>query len=86
MIKAKKTDNRLQISIEDDGIGRKKAAALKEKSVFKRQSHGQSITEERIKIFGKAKGAKIDIEDLYEEDGRAAGTRVVIQLPWKERP
>lgn len=86
LIRAEKDGKKLLCIIEDDGIGRKKSQELKTKSVFKHKSHGMAITEERIKAFGKVKGAKVEIEDLYHEDGRAAGTRVRIQLPWKERP
>ncbi len=84
-IRAKRMKNKLLVEVEDNGVGRKKAQELKDKSVFKHQSHGQSITEERIRIFAKSKGAKVSINDLTNNLGDARGTKVIIELPWKER-
>lgn len=82
MIKRKK--NKLVCTIEDDGIGREKAAEIKMRSAFRQQrtSHGMKINQERLKIIGKSKGAKIHIEDLYDQEGQAVGTRVRILLPF----
>jgi anti-sigma regulatory factor (Ser/Thr protein kinase) len=75
----------LVCTIEDDGIGREKAAALKAKSVLlsKQKSHGMQITEERLKKTGKIKGARVEIIDLKDTKGEATGTRVIVRLPFK---
>lgn len=70
-------------TIEDDGIGRQKAGELKAKRTFGQKSVGMQITKERIQSFSKTKGTKVQIEDLYDSEEKASGTRVVITLPLK---
>ena len=69
--------------IEDNGIGREKARQLKANSILTHQSHGMKITEERLNAIGKVKGAKVEIIDLKNDIGQAAGTKVIIRLPFK---
>ncbi len=78
----------LLCTVEDDGIGREQAAILKEQSLLtdkkntnkNRKSVGMKITKERLERFG---GGKVEIVDLVDPEGEAAGTRVVIRLPYK---
>jgi two-component sensor histidine kinase len=79
-IKARKRGKQLYITIEDDGIGREAAAQQQQESVLKRKSYGMKITKERLRRFG---GGKVEIEDLYDEDGKARGTRIHLELPLK---
>jgi two-component sensor histidine kinase len=82
LVKAFKLDKQYyQCVIEDDGIGRKKSAELKERMVVARPSLGLAITEERIEKLYKFKGSRIVTEDLFNPDGTPAGTRVTITLP-----
>ncbi|MCB0628074.1 MAG: histidine kinase [Lewinella sp.] len=67
--------------IEDDGVGREKARQIKANSVLKNRSVGMKITEERLRSIGKNKNAKVEIIDLYDQAGEAAGTRVVLKFP-----
>lgn len=75
----------LHITIEDNGIGRKKAAEMKSKSAVMHKSHGMAVTDERIKIINDLYGtaATVKIEDLYNNLGEATGTRVTLILPLK---
>ncbi|MEL7531685.1 MAG: histidine kinase, partial [Bacteroidota bacterium] len=77
----------LRIVIEDDGIGRQKSRELQSASVLQknRKSQGMQITAERIKSMGKVKGKHVEIIDLYDEDHRAEGTKVVLRMPLKQR-
>ncbi len=77
----------LRIVIEDDGIGREKSKELQAASVLQknRKSQGMQITAERIKSMGKVKGKHVEIIDLFDEDGRAEGTKVVLRLPLKRK-
>jgi hypothetical protein len=70
--------------ITDDGIGRKKAAELKSKSALSYKSMGMTITADRIAILQQQDqlGAHIVINDLVLADGSAAGTEVVIKIPF----
>lgn len=48
-------DDQLQCIITDNGIGREKAAALKNKSGAKQKSFGLKITTERLALFNNEK-------------------------------
>lgn len=87
LIKVSREDKYLVCTVQDDGIGREKARAIKASSVFKVQhvSQGMKITEERLQTMGKVKGSNIDIIDLYNDQGAATGTKVVIKFPFKLR-
>jgi hypothetical protein len=73
----------LVCTIEDDGIGREAAGALKKVSVLKQKSVGMKITQERIEAAGGRAKSGVEIVDLKTETGEARGTRVVIRLPFK---
>jgi tetratricopeptide (TPR) repeat protein len=68
--------------IRDNGIGRKKAALLKSKSVEKHKSMGLQITAERMALLTGAGIEKpfFTIQDLYDEEGNAAGTQVTLKI------
>lgn len=69
--------------IDDTGIGRKKAAEIKEHQgvAKKHESKGLSITMDRIQLLQKqGHHATIKITDKQNEKGEAAGTRVTIEL------
>ena len=72
----------IECIITDDGIGRKKAAEIKKKSIGKYESRGISLIDDRIHVLQRSLSQNIDyqIEDL-EENGSASGTRVVLKLP-----
>jgi ligand-binding sensor domain-containing protein len=75
-------ENTLHIEIEDNGIGRVAAQALKSKTATKHKSHGMDVTAERLALFQQTTGRKISVElmDLMEENGDALGTKVVIMV------
>jgi LytS/YehU family sensor histidine kinase len=76
-------DNVLQCVIEDDGVGRDKAKEYKSKSVTTRKSLGMKLTEDRISILNKyaSLNASVQIIDLVDNNGVAAGTRVILKIP-----
>ncbi|MFM1932597.1 MAG: hypothetical protein RL226_1900 [Bacteroidota bacterium] len=78
-----KEEQFLICSIEDNGVGRAKAAELKSKSATRDKSFGLDITRRRLEILeGKLKKeGNIEITDLYHADGSPAGTRVTIRIP-----
>lgn len=79
-IDVKENEKRLQIIIEDNGIGRAKSKELKTTNNGK----GLSIIQEIVKLYNKLQKAEIsyNIIDLFEED-RAVGTRVEVLIPKK---
>ncbi|MGC3944635.1 MAG: histidine kinase [Chryseolinea sp.] len=73
----------LQAEIEDNGIGRKSAAALKSKDSIRRKSYGMKISSERIQIINNLYklNNSVTVVDLVAGDGTAAGTRIIINIP-----
>jgi hypothetical protein len=82
-IELSEEDDYLFLKITDNGIGRKKATELASKSATKHKSMGLRITKDRIAMLEKTNGAEspVKIIDLENEDGSAAGTRVIIKMP-----
>lgn len=76
----------LQCTIQDNGIGRNRAAELKSKSASFKKSMGVEITANRLQMLynGTGGGANaLRIEDLEDEKGEPLGTRVVLRIPIK---
>jgi sensor histidine kinase YesM len=75
----------LVCTIEDNGIGRKKAQELKQQKLWKgSKSLGMKITQERIDLLSIQQKQKIDlkIEDILDEENNPLGTRVSIFFPF----
>ena len=78
-------NNMLNCYITDNGVGRKKAEALKSKSSDKQKSMGMEITAERLALLNKdVEQTIITVEDLVDSEGDAAGTRVTIKISYRE--
>lgn len=79
-------DNVLNCTITDNGVGREKAAELKSKSVEKEKSLGLKITRERLALLNQDNDSKTfyEIEDLFDEKANAAGTKIKLQIKYKE--
>ncbi|HNA42363.1 MAG TPA: histidine kinase, partial [Saprospiraceae bacterium] len=68
----------LTVVVSDNGVGREYSAKLKETKITLKNSHGMDITKNRI-MYHNPKNT-VQIEDLYNALGEAAGTRVVISI------
>ncbi|MBK8953227.1 MAG: histidine kinase [Chitinophagaceae bacterium] len=81
----KKDENKLLVTIEDNGVGRQKAAELKSKQILKKKSYGMQITENRIAAINRIQNihAAALVTDLKDETGTATGTRVDLNIPLK---
>ena len=74
----------LNIVVEDNGIGRVKAAELKTQQIRTKQheSKGSILSENRMALLKKNFPlTSMTITDLYHEDGVAAGTKVELVIP-----
>jgi hypothetical protein len=73
-------------TITDDGIGRKKAESYKSKSAEKEKSLGLKITANRLALLNKEQniGTSYEIEDILNEEGNVAGTKVQLKIFYKE--
>jgi LytS/YehU family sensor histidine kinase len=72
----------IRLAIADNGIGRQNARLQSEKKTFKRDSLGIQFAQERLDYFNRIHHAAyaFTIEDISNEAGEPAGTRVVFLL------
>ena len=73
----------ITISITDNGVGRKVSKEINKQKTIKRKSVGIELTKERLENFSKryTNMYNIKIEDLHDEDGKASGTKVILDIP-----
>jgi two-component system, LytTR family, sensor kinase len=84
-------DDGILCSIEDNGIGREKAAELQKRAGYHEQhkSRGTSITEKRLELLhnDRKDGFSVKTIDLLDPlSNEASGTRVEILIPIVEMP
>ena len=78
-----KTSNRcMTVTVEDDGVGRKKAEEIEKKD--QHRSHAMEITQERLAVLTKKYNHKYTLEvfDLKDNNNNISGTCVRITLPF----
>lgn len=75
-------NGRVSCSITDNGIGRARAAALKDDQHAPHTSLGMQLTGERLKLLSRRLEDQggFHIEDLLDQNGTAIGTRVTVNL------
>ena len=67
--------------VRDNGIGRAAAQAMQSKTATTHRSHGMSITAEIIERTRNGNAGGVEVIDLTDENGSAAGTEVIITIP-----
>ncbi len=77
-----KNEAHLSCTIEDNGVGRATAMAIR-KNKSTRESLGTKITQKRIDLLNSLNDSGIDIQyyDLSDNNGNASGTKVEITIP-----
>ncbi len=73
--------------IDDNGVGREKAAGNKRlREGDKPKSYGMGITRRKIEILNQitSGGFTINVMDKHSKEGEPVGTRVTVVVPWKE--
>lgn len=81
-IDVKEDHDALVCTIEDNGVGRTRSEALKDKHDGKTKSVGIKITEERLKLLNRERLKElIKIVDLKDTSNASLGTRVEINIP-----
>jgi sensor histidine kinase YesM len=81
-LEVSKINGTVAIVIEDDGIGRETSRLNKSASGLAHQSKGVNLTHSRLELDNllQQRKAELEIIDKKDENGRAAGTKVVIKL------
>jgi sensor histidine kinase YesM len=76
----------LLCTVEDNGVGRERAKALRDKSLVNNKSLGMKITEDRLRLLSRNRSAHfIEITDLKDSFSHPTGTRVVLHIPIAEQ-
>jgi len=79
-------DEYLTCSIEDNGIGRIESAIIQKNKIksIVHQSKGIAIIQERLNLLQQKTGkpAHVEVIDLYNQQSGAAGTKVIITIPY----
>ncbi len=73
----------IEISIEDNGIGRTESAKIKADKVIHRKSIGIHLTKERLTNFVKnfQHSFSLTYDDLKDSENKASGTKLTLQIP-----
>ena len=73
----------LECRVEDDGVGRQRAAELKSKTIGSHKSMGLQVTQERLNLINQRAGkeTRIAVIDTVDATNQPTGTTVIIQLP-----
>jgi ligand-binding sensor domain-containing protein len=76
-------DKNLHCSIEDDGIGRRRAQEIRQQREAQHTSFATSATQKRLELLNYGRKAAISVRytDLYDAAQHAIGTRVELEIP-----
>lgn len=79
-------NNVLNCTIEDNGVGRARAAAFQSKSAEKIKSLGIKLTADRLALFNEDRSVQTfySIQDVKDKTGYITGTRVTVEIRYKE--
>lgn len=79
----KKNEDLLECSIEDNGVGREKAAEIKSTKNIHYKSVALPNVMERLKILldKHAQYVEMEITDLYQDE-KPSGTRAILSIPF----
>ncbi len=81
-ITARKENEYLICEIDDNGIGREKAAELKSSMHIEYQSRGMQLSRRRAELYN----IRQEIVDKKDEKGDAIGTAIIISIPLELKP
>ena len=79
-ISVRKEGRQLICEIEDNGIGREKAVALRNELHTEYQSRGMQLSKRRAELYG----IEQEIVDKKDEAGNAMGTVIILRIPIAE--
>ena len=84
-ISFREDDDTLICEVEDNGVGRAEAARIRTARLAGKgqESVGTKLSQQKLQLLQSRYGiaARLEIEDLCNQDGSAAGTRVTVTIP-----
>ncbi len=83
-----KDDQVIHCTVTDNGVGRRSTLSQQATTFTKHKSYGMDIVKKRLEAYSDdgQQQTGIEIEDLVNEDGTPAGTKVTLILPYKNEP
>ncbi len=74
---------RIEICVQDDGVGREASRRARSSDLEVNKSYGMQITSDRIELVKQSLeiDASVYVDDLHDHKGQACGTKVTISLP-----
>jgi len=75
-------EEKLVCTIDDNGVGRAAATALRNKIYTEYQSRGMQLSKRRAELYG----IEQEITDKVNEGGRATGTTILLKIPLTLKP
>jgi len=84
ILEASSENDTITCVIQDNGVGREKALAIKLKKDKMHKSFGTQATQDRLDLlnYGKEKQIGVSIEDLLDKTSQQpTGTKVIITIP-----
>lgn len=79
-IRVIKEGDAILFEVQDDGVGRELARAIRERNFSGHKSMGTALTEERLKLINTQFKVSFEIHDLHNNNGDATGTLVKVWL------
>jgi sensor histidine kinase YesM len=84
-IDIKRKNNTLLITITDNGIGIEASKKQKAGIASSHKSVGMTITKRRLEMLsGNSETGNIEVQELKDEFGKVAGTKVTLLIPLEE--
>jgi hypothetical protein len=83
LVQVRDLGNQIQCIIEDNGVGRARAAEIRKAQMDHKKSVGMQITGDRIALINRIYqiDTQVHVVDLTDHNGTPLGTRVVINIP-----
>ncbi|MCB0666068.1 MAG: hypothetical protein KDC80_09615, partial [Saprospiraceae bacterium] len=83
LLEVKNMGDHIQCIIEDNGIGRKASMELATQNPKTKKSMGMQISYDRLELLRLSYGieSRITVIDLICTDGKALGTRIILDIP-----
>jgi LytS/YehU family sensor histidine kinase len=77
--------NSIICTVTDNGVGRNSISSFSKVTFTEHKSYGMDIVRKRLETFSEFNidESGIEIKDLSNADGSAAGTEVILHLPYK---
>ncbi len=73
-------------TVSDNGVGRRMSMENTAEMYWGEKSYGMEIVRKRLNVISgnEENESLLEVEDMYNADGSAAGTKVIVRMPFKK--